>query len=197
MNSPQEISKFLSLVLRHKPELIGLRLSSEGWADLNELIAKAAEKNIVLSHEVICSVVQTNDKQRFSLTADRACIRANQGHSIPVDLHLPEQMPPPCLFHGTASRFLPSIKEKGLLPGARQHVHLSADAATALQVGARYGKPVVLRVDAAKMYQAGLKFFLSENNVWLTAAVPSFCIIFDATSPFPTSSSRPEQEFAG
>jgi putative RNA 2'-phosphotransferase len=193
MNSPQKISKFLSLVLRHQPELIGLRLSPEGWADINELIAKAAEKNIVLSQEVICSVVQTNDKQRFSLTADRTCIRANQGHSIPVELHLPEQVPPPFLFHGTASRFLPSIKEKGLLPGTRQHVHLSADAATALQVGSRHGKPVVLQIDTAQMYKVGCKFFLSENNVWLVDAVPLSCIIFDTTSPFPKSSSGPEQ----
>ena len=193
MNSPQDISKFLSLVLRHQPELIGLRLSPEGWADINELIAKAAEKNIVLSQEVICSIVKTNDKQRFSLTADRACIRANQGHSISVELNLPEQVPPPCLFHGTASRFLSSIKEKGLLPGERQHVHLSEDAETALQVGSRHGKPVVLQIDAARMYQEGCKFFLSENNVWLVDAVPSSCILFDAASPFPKSSSRPEQ----
>ncbi|WP_417909916.1 RNA 2'-phosphotransferase [Candidatus Electronema sp. PJ] len=187
------VSKFLSLVLRHKPELIGLRLDAEGWADINALIANAAEKNIVLSHEVICSVVQTNDKQRFSLTADCAFIRANQGHSIPVALNLPEHVPPPCLFHGTASRFLSSIREKGLLPGARQHVHLSADAATALRVGARHGKPVVLQIDAARMYQAGCKFFLSENNVWLVDAVPSSYIVFDAALPFPKSSSRPEQ----
>ncbi|WP_417914028.1 RNA 2'-phosphotransferase [Candidatus Electronema sp. JM] len=173
MQSPEEISKFLSLVLRHKPELIGLRLDAEGWTDINELIAKAAAKNIVLSHEVICSIVQTNDKQRFFLTADRTCIRANQGHSIPVDLHLPEQVPPPCLFHGTASRFLPSIKEKGLLPGVRQHVHLSADAETALQVGARHGKPVILRIDVARMHKDGCAFFLSENKVWLTRHVPA------------------------
>jgi putative RNA 2'-phosphotransferase len=178
MKSPQEISKLLSLVLRHKPELIGLRLSPEGWADLNELIAKAAEKNIVLSQDVICNIVQTNDKQRFSLTADRAFIRANQGHSVSVDLNLPEHVPPPCLFHGTASRFLKSIKEKGLLPKTRQHVHLSADIDTALQVGSRHGKPVVLQIDAAKMHESGCTFFLSENKVWLTRYVPASYISF-------------------
>jgi len=178
MQSQQEISRFLCLVLRHKPELIGLHLSSEGWADISELIATAAHHNVVLSHDCICKTVRNNDKQRFCMTADCALIRANQGHSIPVALNLPEKEPPLCLFHGTASIFIQSILKKGLLPGARQHVHLSADIEIARQVGSRHGKSVVLQINAVKMLEAGCKFFLSENKVWLTKYVPTTCIHF-------------------
>lgn len=165
-------SKFLSLVLRHKPEEIGLTLESEGWAWVEDIIRLSAAKGLVLTTELIHEIVETSDKQRFTMDPTGKRIRANQGHSIPVDLQLAPFAPPATLFHGTASRFLDSIRAGGLLTGARQHVHLSASHAIAAEVGARHGKPVVLRVRAADMHRDGYGFFQSANGVWLTAAVP-------------------------
>lgn len=176
MSQPQrdstKVSKFLSYVLRHKPDAIKLKLDENGWASVTELIEKA-QSQIELTPELIKQIVITNDKKRFSLSDDEQFIRANQGHSIQIDLKLEPKEPPPVLYHGTATRFLDSIKQEGLKPGQRHHVHLSSDIQTATAVGKRYGKPVILEVAASAMHQQGVEFFLSENNVWLTDHVPS------------------------
>jgi putative RNA 2'-phosphotransferase len=166
-------SKFLSFVLRHKPEAIGLALDGDGWANIDTLIACAAKDGTTLDRALIAQVVETNDKKRFAISSDGRNIRAVQGHSTEsVNLTHVEKEPPALLYHGTATRFLDSIMAKGLLAGSRHHVHLSPDTETAIKVGQRHGKPVVLLVDAAAMRAAGAKFFLSENGVWLTAHVP-------------------------
>jgi putative RNA 2'-phosphotransferase len=165
-------SKFLSLVLRHRPEAIGLALDAQGWADVDELIARAAAQGHRLTRELLGRVVAENDKRRFALSDDGARIRANQGHSIPVDLALERQEPPEILYHGTSERSLASIEREGLRRGQRHHVHLSADPETARNVGARHGRPVVLRVAAGAMWRHGVVFYRSANGVWLTAAVP-------------------------
>ena len=173
-----KVSKFLSLVLRHQPEHIGLALDANGWADIGELIERAAAHGMTLTREVIARVVATSDKQRFALDATGGRIRASQGHSVDIDLGLEPREPPAILFHGTAAATVGAIKAEGLNPGSRQHVHLSPDAATATKVGQRHGRPVVLRVRAGQMWGKGMPFFCSANGVWLTAAVPSEYIEF-------------------
>ena len=165
-------SKYLSFILRHRPDAIGLELDSEGWADIGCLIERATSDGRRLNEELIRVVVETNDKQRFEISEDGRRIRASQGHSIDVDLGLEPSTPPDVLFHGTATRFLDSILATGLEPRGRKHVHLSADETTATAVGQRHGKPVVLRVDAAKMATDGHRFYLSKNRVWLADSVP-------------------------
>lgn len=169
-NKLKEISKFLSYVLRHCPEDIELTLDPEGWASISELISKAQTK-IDITQELIEQVVATSDKQRFKISDDNLSIRASQGHSIKVNLKLTPQKPPATLYHGTATRFLDSIKQEGLKPGQRHHVHFSTDVATAKAVGQRYGKPVILKINSENMFKQGYKFFLSDNNVWLTEYV--------------------------
>jgi len=164
-------SKFLALVLRHDPGRIGLRLDDAGWADIEELIARAAGHH-PLTRPLIERAVAENDKRRYAISEDGRRIRARQGHSVAVDLDLPAVTPPAVLYHGTATRFLEAILREGLDRRSRQHVHLSADIGTATRVGARHGRPVVLCVDAAAMVAAGHVFHLSENGVWLTDAVP-------------------------
>jgi len=176
----EHASKFLSLVLRHKPDAIGLTLDSEGWADLDSLISLANANGQALSHELVFEIVARSDKQRFALNSERTRIRANQGHSVQIDLNLQPQTPPAQLFHGTATRFADSIRKDGLLRQSRQHVHLSATIETATAVGARHGKPLVLAVRALEMQQAGAAFYLSDNGVWLTDAVPVQYIDFQA-----------------
>lgn len=174
----ETFSKFLSLVLRHKPEAIGIELDEHGWAEVEQLLHLAARKGTVLSRSTLIEIVETNNKKRFSFNADQSKIRANQGHSIEVDLQLVDQPPPNILYHGTATQFISSIQQKGLLPQSRQHVHLSADKATAIKVGRRHGKPVVLRIKATELSQSGTEFFLSANGVWLTKHVPASFIEF-------------------
>ena len=174
-------SRFLSLVLRHQPEVIGLTLDPQGWADIDTLIALSGSKRR-LDRDLIARVVAGNDKQRFAISADGQRIRASQGHSVAVDLMLPQSTPPAWLYHGTATRFLDAIRREGLKPGSRQHVHLSHAFDTAVKVGGRHGRPHVLHVDAARMAADGHVFMLSENGVWLTATVPVEYIDFDATS---------------
>ena len=169
-------SKFLSLILRHQPEKIGLVLDANGWADIDELLRLSAAKGRPLTRALLEEVVVTNDKQRFVLSEDGTKIRANQGHSVSVDLGLVPMVPPPVLFHGTATRFLESIRQQGLLKGSRQHVHLSPDEATAIKVGQRHGKPIVLKIAAGKMQRDGHQFFHSANDVWLTDHVPAACL---------------------
>ena len=179
MDSKREIhiSKFLSLILRHKPETIGITLNPEGWVSVDTLLRACADHGEPLTRQELQQVVDNNSKKRFEIKATERekieMIRASQGHSIEVDLGYTEQTPPDVLFHGTAIRFMESIKEKGLLKMDRHHVHLSETEATAWDVGKRHGKPTVFRIDAKKMTQDGFKFFKSTNGVWLTERVPS------------------------
>src|ERR1043166_4860380 len=155
------ISKFLSLVLRHKPEEIGIQLDSAGWVDTGELLSACAAKGFPISRAALEFVVAHNDKKRFAFSEDGLRIRASQGHSIEVDLQFEACEPPEFLYHGTASRFLESVQTQGLLKRERHHVHLSIDAATAVQVGQRHGKPVVLKIRAGEMRRAGHAFYRS------------------------------------
>jgi putative RNA 2'-phosphotransferase len=173
-----KVSKFLSLVLRHQPEHIGLTLDANGWADMGELIERAGAHGMALTREMIARVVATSDKQRFALDETGARIRASQGHSVDIDLGLEPREPPDILFHGTADTTMAAIRVEGLKSGSRRHVHLSPDAATAVKVGQRHGRPVVLRVRAGQMWSVGMPFFCSANGVWLTNAVPPEYIEF-------------------
>ena len=168
----------MSLVLRHDPAAIGIELDDAGWVEVAILLDALQSRRPQITRERLIEIVETNDKRRFAFSEDRHRIRASQGHSIGVDLDLPRSTPPNSLFHGTAERNLPSIRENGLLRGQRNHVHLSLDDETATKVGSRHGKPVVLRIESGKMEEVGFIFYLSENNVWLTAHVPSDFIVF-------------------
>lgn len=175
MNSKSQltaVSKFLSLVLRHEPHRIGLQLDEAGWSSVDELLGKAAAAGKSISRAVLDEVVAGSDKRRFAFSEDGLRIRANQGHSIEVDLDLPAIQPPDLLFHGTASRFVESILKSGLERRARHHVHLTQDRSTASAVGQRYGEPVLLCVDAKAMAAQGHEFRCSANGVWLVDAVP-------------------------
>jgi putative RNA 2'-phosphotransferase len=166
-----EVSKFLSYVLRHQPEAIGLELDSEGWANIDALIAGAAGQGQSLDKQLIEAVVDGSDKKRFALSEDGLRIRAVQGHSTAkVDIAFTEK-PPDILYHGTASRFLSAILAEGLTAQSRQYVHLSADREVAIQVGQRYGTPVVLEINALAMFEQGYPFYQAENGVWLTRQV--------------------------
>ncbi|MFJ9846210.1 RNA 2'-phosphotransferase [Kitasatospora sp. NPDC101155] len=165
-------SKVLSRILRHEPELVGITLDGSGWVGIDVLLAALAAKGRPVTRAELDHVVATNNKRRFGYSPDGLSIRANQGHTVAVDLGLTATVPPNVLYHGTADRHLASIFREGLRPMARQDVHLSADTETATRVGARHGRPVVLTVNAAAMAAAGHEFRLSENGVWLTDAVP-------------------------
>jgi uncharacterized protein (TIGR02452 family) len=167
------ISKYLSLVLRHEPSAAGVSLDAEGWVAVDELLAGAARHGLAFTRAELDEVVRASEKQRFAFSADAQRIRASQGHSVTVDLGLVPVPPPPVLYHGTIEAFLPSILAVGLERRARQHVHLSADVATASRVGGRRGRPVILRIAAADMHAAGFSFFRSANGVWLTDEVPA------------------------
>ena len=171
MTSLKSTSKFISLILRHKPEVIGITLDDHGWADTKELI-EGVNKTHPLTMEMLEEIVRTDEKQRYSFNEDKTRIRANQGHSIPVDADLTETEPPETLYHGTGEKSVPSIEKQGLRPMSRLYVHLSKDAATARTVGSRHGKPVVYIVLAGEMHRDGYPFFLSANGVWLTREVP-------------------------
>jgi len=173
MNGTTKISKFISLVLWHRPETIGISLDESGWAVIAELVEKSRKVGVVLTSDQIQKIVAASDKQRFAISADGLRIRANQGHSITVDLSFDATEPPQRLYHGTAVNNIPAIRHQGLLKGNRQHVHLSLDLECAIDVGMRHGKPVVLLIDAGRMYMDGFDFFLSQNGVWLTDHVPA------------------------
>lgn len=166
-------SKFLSYVLRHEPAAVGIALDSGGWVAVDVLLDACAQHGRPLSRADLDEVVATSPKQRFALSDDRRCIRANQGHSTAVNLGYEPADPPDVLFHGTIARLLPAIRDQGLLRMKRHHVHLSSDEVTARAVGSRRGKPVILRIDARAMRDAGHVFFVTPNGVWLTDAVPS------------------------
>jgi putative RNA 2'-phosphotransferase len=171
--TPEDASRFIAYVLRHAPESIGLTLDAEGWAEIDALVAGAVAAGRALTHAQVVQAADAGAKKRYALSADGRCIRALQGHSTPqVRRSFKPAEPPAVLFHGTATRFLASIRTEGLRPGTRQHVHLSADEATAVQVGQRHGKAHVLRVDAGGMQALGHAFHRAENGVWLTEAVP-------------------------
>ena len=172
------ISKLLSYILRHSPETIKLKLDENGWADVSELIAKFDLYDLTLDFELLQYVVENNDKKRFAFNEDKTRIRASQGHSIAVELNLNETEPLEYLYHGTVEKFLTDIKLQGLQKMSRQHVHLSADRETANKVGGRRGKPVILTISSGEMHKAGYKFYLSDNNVWLTDVVPAEYITF-------------------
>lgn len=166
-------SKFLSLILRHQPQTIGLSLDDAGWAAVPELLVKLTAHGHGMTMAELESVVLHDDKQRFSFNFDKTCIRANQGHSLQtIALGLEAIQPPDILYHGTAQRFLDSILHTGLDKRSRQHVHLSADENTAHKVGIRHGKPVILTVAAGQMHRDGFRFYCSANGVWLTDHVP-------------------------
>ncbi|MBW3598893.1 MAG: RNA 2'-phosphotransferase [Planctomycetes bacterium] len=168
----KRISKFLSYVLRHDPGSIGVELSPAGWVPVETLIAAANRHGSPLTVEQLHEVVRTSDKQRFALSEDGLQIRANQGHSVSVELGYEPAVPPELLYHGTTAKFLDAIRREGLKKGRRHHVHLSATIETATAVGGRRGKPVILAVRAAEMHRAGAPFYVTPNKVWLTDAVP-------------------------
>ncbi len=168
MKTNKEISKFLSLILRHHPEKIGLNLDKNGWANVEELIQKMNQNHWQIDRNILNEVVITNDKQRFIFDETKEKIRANQGHSIDIDLNLQPVEPPEILYHGTATKFVGSIRNEGIKKQSRQHVHLSENIETATKVGQRHGKVVILKVKAKEMHKKGFVFYLSENNVWLT-----------------------------
>ena len=169
--SLKETSKYISLILRHKPDVIGITLDEHGWANVDELIA-GVSKTHPLNMATLEQIVAEDEKQRYSFNEDKTLIRANQGHSIPVDVELEEKEPPEILFHGTGEKYVDSINKEGLIPKSRLYVHLSANEDTALKVGQRHGKPVIFKVKSGKMHRDGFKFYCSVNGVWLTKSVP-------------------------
>jgi len=164
-------SKYISLILRHKPEAIGITLDAHGWANVNDLI-NGVNKTHKLDMELLEEIVATDDKRRYSFNEDKTKIRANQGHSVNVDVELEEVEPPEYLYHGTATKYMDSIWKTGLVSKSRLYVHLSADTETATRVGERHGKPMVFRIRSRCMYLRGHKFYKSQNGVWLTKNVP-------------------------
>ena len=169
--SESRTSRFIALILRHKPETIGISLDAHGWADVGELI-EGVRRTHSLDREMLEEIVKTDDKQRFSFNEDHTLIRANQGHSIPVDVELETAKPPKVLYHGTSEKYISSIEQQGLIPKTRLYVHLSADSVTAVNVGKRHGEPVVYCIDSEQMDKDGFVFYRSVNGVWLTKEVP-------------------------
>ena len=168
-----EISKIIALVLRHKPEEIGISLNENGWASVDELILGISKKySVEMNMEILEKIVSSDKKQRYSFNEDHSLIRANQGHSVNVDVELKREIPPNILYHGTGEKYTQLIDEQGLIPKSRLYVHLSKDYETAKTVGTRHGKPVVYKIDTAQMHNDGFEFFLSENGVWLVKSVP-------------------------
>lgn len=171
MSKYDKLSVFVSLILRHKPDAAGIQLDEHGWANVDELIEGINNTGRKIDKEILYEIVKTDNKKRYSFNENKTLIRANQGHSIPVDVELQEQQPPQFLFHGTADRFLDSIMTEGLKSMSRLYVHLSKDKETAVKVGKRHGNPIVLKIRAKEMFDDGIKFYLSQNGVWLTKNV--------------------------
>jgi putative RNA 2'-phosphotransferase len=168
-----KVSKYLSKHLRHQPERIGITLENGGWINVDKLLDACQENNFPISLQELKETVANNDKKRFSFDSTGKLIRANQGHSVEIDLQLQAQVPPDILYHGTSDRVVESILQTGLDKMSRHHVHLSTDFNTAIKVGGRHGKPVVFIVDAGRMYEDGYAFYCSDNYVWLVDLVPS------------------------
>lgn len=167
----EEVSKYIALILRHKPEVIGITLDEHGWANVSELI-EGIGRTHKIDMELLEDIVRTDNKQRYSFNEDKTLIRANQGHSVNVDVELEKKVPPQVLYHGTGRKFVESIDKDGLIPKSRLYVHLSTDYETAVNVGKRHGEPVIYKVKAGKMADLGIEFYLSKNNVWLVKSVP-------------------------
>ena len=167
----EQLSRFLSFILRHKPESIGIKVDEHGWANVEELLAGISEQYYI-DMDMLEEIVATDNKQRYSFNEDKTLIRANQGHSIPVDVELEKKEPPEYLWHGTGEKYIEYIMEQGLLPKSRLYVHLSPDYETAVKVGMRHGKPVIFKIPSGKMAEAGYDFYCSVNGVWLTKQVP-------------------------
>lgn len=171
-------SKFLSLILRHEPERVGLKLGDAGWVGVDELLQAVNRHGVALTLDQLTHIVATSEKKRYAFSGDGVRIRANQGHSVEVDLQYPPQTPPEILYHGTATRFVDGIRQHGLQKMGRHDVHLSAETKVTLQVGGRYGKPVMLTIRAGDMHREGFVFRCSANSVWLVDHVPPQCIQF-------------------
>lgn len=166
------ISRYISLILRHKPEVIGISLDEHGWANVDELINGMNSSGNHINMEILEEIVRTDSKQRYSFNEDKTLIRANQGHSIPVDVELEQKEPPEILYHGTAKKYVESINKQGLIPKSRLYVHLSDDINTAIDVGKRHGEVVLYVVKSRDMHKDGHTFYLSKNGVWLTKKIP-------------------------
>lgn len=171
----ERLSKFISMILRHKPEVIGITLDKHGWADVDELIKGINEtgEEVEFSEDTLETIVKTDKKQRYSFSQDKTLIRANQEHSIPVDVELEKKEPPKVLYHGTGVKSVKAIQEQGLLPMERLYVHLSIDVKTATNVGKHHGTPVIFQVNTEQMQKDGYDFFQFVNGVWLTKEVPA------------------------
>jgi putative RNA 2'-phosphotransferase len=171
MINDTETGKYIALILRHKPQTIGITLDEHGWANVDELIAGVSRTHPI-DMAILEQIVDEDEKQRYSFNEDKTLIRANQGHSIPVDVELEEKEPPEKLFHGTGEKYVDSIDKEGLIPKSRLYVHLSSNEETAYKVGQRHGKPVIYKVKSGEMHRDGYKFYCSVNGVWLTKTVP-------------------------
>lgn len=166
-----KLSRFVSLILRHKPETIGLTLDNQGYVSIDELLQGINNSGRTINRFILNEIVSSDNKNRYSFNENNTMIRANQGHSIPVNLNLQELTPPEILYHGTVKKYYKSIIENGLIPKDRMYVHLSEDIETAIEVGSRRGKPVLLIVKAREMYNNGYVFYKSKNGIWLISEV--------------------------
>jgi putative RNA 2'-phosphotransferase len=167
-----KVSKYLAKHLRHTPEALRLTLEPGGWVRVDDLLAACANRHFYISRAELNEVVAKNDKQRFAFDESGERIRANQGHSVEVDLQLEQIAPPDVLYHGTSRAVVGALYRDGIRKMSRHHVHLSAEVETAMKVGGRHGVPVVIRIDARRMHADGHVFYRSDNGVWLVESVP-------------------------
>ncbi len=177
------ISRYIALLLRHHPEKAGLCLDEHGWVEVEALIQGVRRRYPEFNRAVLDEIVARDSKQRYAYNQDKTCIRANQGHSIPVDVELKQALPPTVLYHGTGEKYVESIQKVGLIPKSRLYVHLSTDIQTAIQVGKRHGQPVVYQIDTQQMIHDGFIFYISANHIWLTKAVPVQYLKIIETNP--------------
>ena len=177
------ISRYIALLLRHHPEKAGLCLDEHGWVEVEALILGVRRHYPEFNRAVLDEIVARDSKQRYAYNQDKTCIRANQGHSIPVDVELKQALPPTILYHGTGEKYVESIQKVGLIPKSRLYVHLSTDIQTAIQVGKRHGQPVVYQIDTQQMIHDGFIFYISANHIWLTKAVPVQYLKIIETNP--------------
>lgn len=177
------ISRYIALLLRHHPEKAGLCLDEHGWVEVEALIQGVRRRYPEFNRAVLDEIVARDSKQRYAYNQDKTCIRANQGHSIPVDVELKQALPPTILYHGTGEKYVESIQKVGLIPKSRLYVHLSTDIQTAIQVGKRHGQPVVYQIDTQQMIHDGFIFYISANHIWLTKAVPVQYLKIIETNP--------------
>lgn len=177
------ISRYIALLLRHHPEKAGLCLDEHGWVEVEALIQGVRRRYPEFNRAVLDEIVARDSKQRYAYNQDKTCIRANQGHSIPVDVELKQALPPAILYHGTGEKYVESIQKVGLIPKSRLYVHLSTDIQTAIQVGKRHGQPVIYQIDTQQMIHDGFIFYISANHIWLTKAVPVQYLKIIETNP--------------